>query len=137
MSKARHFGHGKLTQREVAKRRARVVKLVENLPEATVKEYGTHLSLEVRGKRFGWCLQDHHGDGRLALNCRVPSGANESLATSAPEKFHIPKYLGHRGWLGIWLDLRKIDWSEVEVVLVEAYRMTAPKSLVVQLRGYP
>jgi hypothetical protein len=95
-----------------------------------------HLSLEVRGKRFGWCLEDHHGDGRLALNCRVPSGTNELFATSAPEKFHIPKYLGHRGWVGIWLDLRKIDWSQVEAVLVESYPVTARKSLVVQLRRY-
>ena len=43
--------------------RKQVIALVEALPEAEVKESGgQHLSLEVRGKRFGWYLHDHHGD---------------------------------------------------------------------------
>ena len=123
----------KLTRREVAKRRARVVRLVEKLPETTVTQSGTHLSLEVRGKRFGWYLENHHNDGELALNCKASPAVAESLATSAPEKFHVPKYVGHRGWVGLWLDLPRTDWWEVEAVLVEAYRMTAPKSQVAQL----
>ena len=135
MSKAHHSVQMNLTRREAAKRRALVVRLVKKLPEATVTKYGTHLSLEVRGKRFAWYLEDHHGDGRLALNCKAPAGANESLARKAPERFHVPKYIGHHGWVGLWLDLPRTDWSEVEAVLTEAYRMTAPKSLVAQLPG--
>ncbi len=115
--------------------RKQVIALVEALPEAEAKESGgQHLSLEVRGKRFGWYLDDHHGDGRLAINCRAPIGESQALAASAPENFHIPKYVGHRGWLGMWLDLPQLDWAEVEGVLVEAYLMTAPKKLAEQLR---
>src|SRR5690348_7307026 len=44
----------------------RVLKIVAVLPEAEAKPAGRHLSLEVRGKRFGWFLVDHHGDGRVA-----------------------------------------------------------------------
>jgi hypothetical protein len=72
MSKGRGPVQLKLTRREVARRRARVVRLVVKLPEATPIEHGTHLSLEVRGKRFGWYLEDHHNDERLALNCKAP-----------------------------------------------------------------
>src|SRR5262245_10930351 len=115
--------------------RKQVIALVEALPEAEAKECGgQHLSLEVRGKRFGWYLDDHHGDGRLALNCRAPIGESQALVANEPEKFHIPKYVGHRGWLGLWLDLPQLDWAEVEGVLVEAYLMTAPKKLAEQLR---
>jgi hypothetical protein len=123
-----------LPPREIARRRARVIRLVERLPAATATAYGTHLSLDVRGKRFGWCLEDHHGDGRLALHCKAPRGAIESWTAMAPERFHIPRYVGHRGWVGLWLDLPNIDWSEVETLLDEAYRLTAPKPLLAQLR---
>ena len=28
------------------------------------------MSLQVRKKSFGWFLVDHHGDGRVAINCK-------------------------------------------------------------------
>src|SRR6516165_11324122 len=102
-------------------RRARILALIEALPEATVVAFGDHLSLEVRRKRFGWYLDNHHGDGRLALNCKAPPGTNKTLAAAAPDKFHVPKYVGHRGWVGLWLDQPKINWQEVESVLMNAY----------------
>jgi hypothetical protein len=118
----------------IARRRARIVALVESLPEAAVTATGDqHLSLEVRGKRFGYYLDDHHGDGRVALNCKAEPGANQSLADFAPERFHVPAYLGPRGWIGLWIDLPKISWEEVKCIIVDAYRLTAPKRLVGQL----
>jgi hypothetical protein len=50
-----------------------------------------------------------------------------------PTQFHIPKYVGNKGWIGLWLDLPDTDWDQVEVCLVEAYRMTAPKRLAASL----
>jgi hypothetical protein len=122
----------------VARRRLRIVALAESLPEATVTASGNqHLSLEVRGKRFGYYLDDHHGDGRVALNCKAEPGGNQILADFAPERFHIPAYLGPRGWVGLWIDLPSVDWDEVESILVDAYRLTAPKRLVTQLNSRP
>jgi hypothetical protein len=106
------------------------VKLLNRLPEAGTVANGGHLSLEVRGRRFGWLLDDHHGDRRLALTCRAPDGASRVLVSTAPKRFYIPKYLGHRVCVGIWLDLDEIDWSAVEEMLADAYRMTAPRILV-------
>jgi hypothetical protein len=52
--------------------RKRVIALVETLPGAQAVPAGDrHLSLEVRGKRFGWFLDDHRGDGQLALNLKA------------------------------------------------------------------
>lgn len=118
----------------IARRRARIVALVESLPEATATECGTrHLSFEVRGKRFGYYLDDHHGDKRIALNCKAEPGGNESLVNFAPKRFHIPAYLGPRGWVGLWVDLPSIDWDEVSSILIDAYRLTASKRLVAKL----
>ncbi len=130
---ARRPARARLTPTEAADRRARLVGLVEALPGARVTEHGRHLGLEVRGKRWGWVLEDHHEDGRLALNCKAPPGSARSLSARAPGMFHVPKYVGRHGWVGLWLDLPRPDWSEVEAALTAAYRMAAPKSLLARL----
>src|SRR5262245_39984778 len=122
-----------VTKSEAAKRRADVLARVKELPEGTFKAHGRHLSLEVRGKRFGWYLEDHHDDRRLALHCKARRGAAHSLVTSQPERFHIPRYLGQHGWVGLWLDLPDVDWAQVADLLTDAYRLTAPKALLARI----
>ncbi len=129
-SRRRHDSPSRVATRAViAKRRARIVALLESLPGASAAG-DQHLSLEVGGKRLGWLVEDHHGDGRVALHCRAEPGAARALVASAPERFHVPAYVGHRGWVGLWLDLPAIDWVEVQSVLVDAYRISAPKRLL-------
>jgi len=123
----------KITPKVAAERRARVIIIAEGFPEADTVATGNHLSLEVRQKRFGWYLDDHHGDGRLAINCKAPRGVAQQLAKHAPDRFHIPKYVSHLGWVGLWLDTPQIDWTEVEAILLGAYRLTAPKKLITEL----
>jgi len=123
----------KITPKVAAERRARVIIIAEGFPEADTVATGNHLSLEVRQKRFGWYLDDHHGDGRLAINCKAPRGGSQQLAKHAPDRFHIPNYVGHLGWVGLWLDTPQVDWAEVEALLVGAYRLTASKKLIAEL----
>jgi len=135
--RTRDPGAPTISKAERVARRKKLVRLVERLPEATatLQAGHRHMSLEVRGKRFGWMLDDHQGDGRLALNCRGPAGANKMLVTAEPELFHLPRYLWHRGWIGAWLDIGKVDWSAVDAVLTDAYRMTAPRALVARMNA--
>jgi len=123
----------KITRKVAAERRARVITIVEGFPAADTIATANHLSLEVRRKRFGWYLDDHHGDGRLAINCKAPRGVAQQLANNAPDRFHIPKYVSHLGWVGLWLDTPRVDWAEVEAILMGAYRLTAPKKLIAEL----
>ena len=102
-------------------------------PEAEAKPEGRHMSLQVRKKNFGWFLVDHHGDGRVAINCKGSAQIHDMLRNLAPEHFHVPKYLGNKGWVGIWLDVPRLDWDLVELVLREAYTRVAPKKLAAQL----
>src|SRR5262249_29782020 len=103
------------------KQRARVAKIVGRLPEAEAQPVGRHLSLEVRKKRFGWLTVDHHGDGRVDLNCKASAEMHDILRQLAPKHFHVPKYMGSKGWVGLWLDLPKLDWGAVEIALRGAY----------------
>ena len=99
------------------------------LPEATATlTVGVHLRIAVRGKLFGWFMEDHHGDGRLVLEFKAPPGvAADRIATGEP--FYRPSYGGARGWLGIALDRGTVDWEEIETSLEMAYRAVAPKTL--------
>jgi hypothetical protein len=75
---------------------------------------------------------DHHHDDRLACWCAAPPGAQDALVAAAPDRFFVPPYVGHRGWLGVRLDI-PLDWQEVADLVVAAYRTVAPKHLVVEL----
>jgi hypothetical protein len=113
--------------------RARVLRILELLPDAAAVAHGTHLSLEVRKKRFGYFLDDHHGDGRIALNCKSSPDMRDLLQETVPGQFHVPKYVGNKGWIGLWLDGGHVDWAPVELALREAYLLVAPKTLARQL----
>jgi hypothetical protein len=54
------------------------------------------------------------------------------MVASGPDRFFRPPYVGHRGWLGVYLDV-PVNWDEVAVLAEDAYRMIAPKSLVALL----
>jgi hypothetical protein len=115
----------------IDKRQTRVVALVATLPEASAVPAGeSHLALEVRGRKFGYVLDNHHGDGRFALNCKAAPGVNQQLAREHADRFFLPAYVGSQGWLGLWLDLPDVDWDEIERVLLDAWRLVAPKRLV-------
>src|SRR5215510_8622856 len=111
------------------RQRSRIGKIVGALPEAEARPVGRHSSLEVRGKRFGWFLVDHHGDGRVSINCKGSAEMHDILRQLAPAHFHVPKY-GSKAWVGLWLDGPKLDWHAVELALRTAYEMSAPKKLL-------
>ena len=115
------------------KQRKRIAKIVEGLPEGEAKPIGRHMSIEVRKRRFGYFLLDHHGDGRVALNCKGTAEMHDMLRDLMPKHFHVPKYLGNKGWVGVWLDIPAVHWEFVELLLREAYVRVAPKKLAAQV----
>ena len=103
------------------------------LPETSERLSHGSPTFFIKGKTtFVMYLDDHHGDGRLALWVAAPPGVQGQLVGEEPERFFIPPYVGHRGWLGVRLD-RKPDWDEIGEIIVEAYRTVAPRKLVAQL----
>lgn len=80
----------------------------------------------VREKTFVMFLDDHHRDGRLAIWCKAPPGAQSMIVESDPVRYFVPPYVGPRGWIGARLD-RKPDWSAIQALVEESYAMTAPK----------
>lgn len=110
----------------------RVRTIASRLPEVDT-EGDQHVGFSVRGRRFAWYLDDHHGDGIVALSCRAVPGLNTDLVDRFPDRYYIPSYLGARGWVAIRLDTPDVDWAEVEERLSDAYRLAAPKRLAAQV----
>lgn len=102
------------------------------LPESVERlSHGGPAFFVGTGRCFCMVLDNHHGDGRLAVWCAAPEGVQADLVDSDPERFFRPPYVGHRGWLGV--QLTETDADELDAILREAYRCVAPKRLLAQL----
>ena len=112
-------------------------KLCLALPETTERISHGEPTWFVRGKKTFVMYANHHHDDVLAFWCAAPDGAQETLVASDPERFFVPPYVGHRGWLGVRLDVLPIDWDQIADLVTEAYRVVAPKRLVDQLDALP
>ena len=103
------------------------------LPETNERLSHGSPSFFVRDKKlFTTFVDNHHDDGRLAIWCAAPSGVQENLVETEPERFYRPPYVGHRGWIGVRLDV-DVDWDEIGEIVTDAYRHVAPKKLIAQL----
>lgn len=110
----------------------------KDLPETSDSASGRadeHVSFFVREKKFAYLLDNHHGDGRLALTCKAAPGAQDVLVRGDPARFFVPPYVGAKGWVGARLDVERVDWETVADLLRDSYRMTAPKRLAAQVGG--
>jgi predicted DNA-binding protein (MmcQ/YjbR family) len=50
------------------------------------------------------------------------------LVGADSERFFVPPYVGHKGWVGMRLD-RNPNWDEVAALVRRSYRLIAPKRL--------
>jgi len=108
----------------------RIRKICLAFPETSERLSRGAPTFFIRGKRaFLMVLTNHHGDGRFAIWCAAPDGVQQLLTDADPEKFFVPPYVGHRGWLGVRLD-RGLDWHELAGIVEDAYADVAPPKLV-------
>jgi len=116
------------------KERSRILERLRSIclgfPEVSERPSHGAPTFFVQGKRaFLMVHSDHHGDGRFALWCASPEGMQGMLAAADPERFFVPPYVGHRGWLGVRLD-RGLDWNELAGIAEDAFSEIAPPRLV-------
>jgi hypothetical protein len=117
-------------EREQATVLAKLREICLALPETSERLSHGAPSFFVREKRaFLMVLTNHHGDGRFAIWCAAPDGMQKMLVEADPERFFVPPYVGHRGWLGVRLD-RGLDWNELAGIAEDAYVEVAPARLV-------
>ena len=97
--------------------------LALSLPEATEKETWGHPTFRVRNKMFASMAAD-----ASTGTVKAVSEEQRACIESDPDTFFMPKYVGKHGWIGIYLE--RVDPVELEELVVEAWRLTAPKKLL-------
>ncbi|MEX2246284.1 MAG: MmcQ/YjbR family DNA-binding protein [Dehalococcoidia bacterium] len=111
---------------------ARLGKICGALPDAHEKAFGGHTAptWRVRDKIFAMTGER----GRPNVTCKAPPGAQAVLVGAEPDRYFVPPYVGHNGWVGAWLDV-DVDWDVIAGLVEDSYRMTAPKRLLAGLDG--
>lgn len=93
---------------------------------------------DTSARMFVMLDENHHPQPgtaeRLGFWCAAPAGAQAEMIDEDPEHFYRPPYVGTRGWLGVRLD-RSPDWSEIALIVREAYRCVVPASLAARLEA--
>ncbi|MBA2718083.1 MAG: MmcQ/YjbR family DNA-binding protein [Chloroflexi bacterium] len=103
---------------------ARLRGLCLALPAVTEKLSHGEPTWFARGRSFAMTA-DHHHDDRLAVWLAAPAGRQESLIETDPARYFRPPYVGHRGWIGVYLDVSNVDWDELAILADESYALIA------------
>ena len=101
------------------------------LPQADeVLSHGMACFGIIKGKKFAYVSNDHHGDGKVALLVKI-SGVDEQaqLIDNDSARYYRPAYFGD-SWIGIRLDLGDTDWDAIGEWLARSWRSIAPRKLI-------
>jgi hypothetical protein len=82
----------------------------------------------VGGKMFLSFVDDHHGDGRLAVWLKSTLADQRRLVADDGERFYVPPYVGVKGWVGVRLDHPRTDWIELAILAEAGWASNAPKN---------
>jgi predicted DNA-binding protein (MmcQ/YjbR family) len=96
----------------------------ERLPEVeeTIDGFG-HTTFRVRRKSFIIAGMGERGE---AISIKADPTTQEALIRRGP--YYRTPYIGQHGWISI-ADPLAHDWSEIEELIVDGYRLAAPKRL--------
>lgn len=113
-----------------------VAALCEALPEVEAAISHGRPIWKACGKQFATFSLNHHGDGRVGLLLKLPSGEQHRLVETDPSVYYVPAYSGPSGWVG--LDLNSdVAWQEVVALTIEAWRAVVPATLARSLDATP
>ncbi len=75
---------------------------------------------------FASFVDNHHGDGHVAVWIPAASGVQEALIEEDPETYYRPPYVGVSGWVGV--ELARVDDEQLGTLIREAHRFIQAKS---------
>lgn len=85
-------------------------------------------AFHVRGKMLLSFVDDHHGDGRVAVWVKSTKDEQRRLVGQDPDRYYVPPYVGVSGWVGVRLD-RDPDWVDLAILVESAWLAVVPPSL--------
>lgn len=102
----------------------RLTKICLALAATDVDRESKHATFRAKKKPFVYFLDNHHGDGIISACIKGDPKANAKAIAKDPKRYYLPAYIGSRGFLGVRLDTKKVDWKDVEARTRDAHAMT-------------
>ncbi len=112
----------RLSAREQARRLERLRTICLGLPDTTERLSHGEATFFHKTRSFLNMDTFHHGEDRFAAWVAAPLGAQDTLVRSDSERFFVPPYVGHRGWVGVRLD-RDPDWDLIARLAADAHAL--------------
>jgi hypothetical protein len=104
---------------------ARVRKICLALPQTSERLSHGEAAFFYRDKRSFLNMDTyHHGASHYSAWVAAPLGAQDLLVRSDPGHFFVPPYVGHRGWVGVMLDVDP-DWEQIAQIINDGYAQVA------------
>jgi hypothetical protein len=97
------------------------------LPGAECERKARHATFRVRKKVFAYFLDNHHGDGIVGACVKVSRREQADLIAREPKRFFLPAYIRGRGYIGVRLDVARVDWNDVAERVGASFGTVAPK----------
>ncbi len=110
----------------------RVRALCLALPEAFEQEAWGQPTFRVRKRMF--CIAAQDGS---SIRLKADPLEREAVLRSGDERYYVPAYVGHKGWLGVRLDRPGTDWEEAAELIATSYCLIAPKRLAERVTRPP
>ena len=110
----------------------RVRDICLSLPDTDEKLSWGEPHFRVAGKIFSGYGKEN---GKEVIGLKLEMEHADILVSNDP-RFTRAKYVGHKGWVS--MDAKAIDdWNEVRALVLESYRLIAPKKTLAKLEGKP
>jgi hypothetical protein len=79
-----------------------------------------------KGRVFAMFDNHHHGAEHVSVYFATPHEVQEALVAEEPERYWVPPYVGHSGWVAVILS-RSPDWPAVKRLAKLAHTQIAAK----------
>jgi hypothetical protein len=80
-----------------------------------------------KGKVFAMFDDHHHGAKHISAYFAATPDVQDMLVTEDPDRYWVPPYVGHKGWVAVILDT-KPDWKAVARLAQEAFAMISSRN---------
>lgn len=98
-------------------------RIVDALPDVQLGQGGEYTSYSVRGKRFGY-----YWPRTQTVGLKQQLHEQRALVAERPDVFEVQFTTGSYGWVVVYLS--GVDVQELRELVYEAWRLSAPETLV-------
>ena len=105
-------------------RLARLRALCLGQPGATEKTAWGDPTWRVEDRIFAMQKGNFAG-GRPSVWLKAAPGDQAVLVDLDPERVFVPPYVGHKGWVGVYLDSARVEWALLARLIAQSHGLIA------------